>query len=146
MKKWIVYLWCLVAVVGAGTGCSDDEKENSWFAEIDNEQIVSRIEDAPAYVYATRKDYVFINYSEHADDYFINNINIDTCVFDIIDCMIGVSLADFNKYNIPIGSKVYITAEITNNNEVITEGMFDPGYDMFFHTPKAYLINIRIRE
>ena len=144
MKKWMFYLCCLLAGVGGFAGCSDDEENASWFAEIDNEQIVSTIENVPAYVCYIRKDYVFINYSEHAEDYFVNHIESD--LFDVIDCMVGVSLVDFNKYNIPIGSKVYLSAAITNNNEVITDGMLDPGYDRFFHTPKAYLIDIHIRE
>ncbi|MDY3068830.1 MAG: hypothetical protein SOR57_04075 [Parabacteroides sp.] len=143
------------------SSCDKDEDVLPWFDEIENEHIEFELKDAPAYVVRELKGYgyVLVSYSEEADEYFglqenmpaksISN-SADTTDFpDAEKKMIAVKSSDFEKYNISIPSKVYITASVTNNNTRNIEGLSEIDIEYILRRPqpkKAYLKDIRLRQ
>lgn len=167
MKKWIFYLCCLMAVIGGGAGCSEDEYNGPlYFNEMPNEEILFELKDEPGFVRAIIDGYAFISCSEYVDEflaypddgyipaeahqYDFDSVRYpaDTTIVpdrehlyfiydEILKEEICVFIDDFKKYDIPIGAKVYVTASVTNN--VIIESDGDKKY-------KAYLRDLRVRE
>ena len=144
MKKWIFYLCCLMAVVGGGAGCSEDEYNGPlYFDEMPNEEILFELKDEPGFVRAIIDGYAFISCSEYVDEFLAypddGYIPAEAHQYDdeILKEEICVFIDDFKKYDIPIGAKVYVTASVTNN--VIIESDGDKKY-------KAYLRDLRVRE
>jgi|LAHS01.1.fsa_nt_gb hypothetical protein len=102
------------------------------------ERITKELVNVPAYVYKEhtindfapqKRDnpracgYVLISYSKWADEYFANYPpktveemfeNYDRYKDVMFQSTISVKASDFEKFNIPINSKVYLTASITN--------------------------------
>lgn len=157
MKKRVFLIWSILslAMVIPFTSCGDDkemtEDDYPFYADMgDEEQIVSELEDVPAYVYDYYRQYVFICYSKYADDYYlspdINNLPQEV-IEDVHAHRIGVLATDFDKYDLPLNSKVYISASVTNNWHILASPEdFDPGYNQARLSAKSYLKDLRSRN
>lgn len=157
MKKRVFLIWSILslAMVIPITSCGDDkemtEDDYPFYADMgDEEQIVSELEDVPAYVYDYYRQYVFICYSKYADDYYlspdINNLPQEV-IEDVHAHRIGVLATDFDKYDLPLNSKVYISASVTNTGKILKiPGDVDPEIDQSRLSAKAYLKNLKPRD
>ncbi|MDR2968093.1 MAG: hypothetical protein LBV32_00645 [Tannerellaceae bacterium] len=147
-------LAAVVILIGL-ISCDKEEGELPYYDEIENEKVIAELDNVPAYVYDTYRDCVFICYSEYADEYYKAR-NEDPERFyafpneideDIWNHQIGVKRADFDTYGIPLNSKVYVSALITNNKAVkLDPNIIDAAWGGRALENKAYLINITPRN
>ncbi len=166
MKKWIVYLSCLMAGVGGFAGCSEDKYEGPhYFLERQNEKILYELVDEPGFVHMVREGYVFVSCSKYVDEFLayppddfipisssesLDRITYpkDTTIiydreylyfmlYDICKKEYGIYIDDFKEFDIPLGAKIYITASVTDNRVVESNG--DEQY-------KVYVHDLRMRE
>lgn len=145
------------------TACSDNEVEVEfpYYDEIENERVIAELNNVPAYVYDSFEGCVFICYSKYADEYYrVYNENPDnTATFsmeirnDIWEHQIGVRRSDFDTYSLFLGislhSKVYISASVTNNQNVKPVPNSNGEIALWSHLTsanKAYLKNIKPRN
>ena len=148
----------VIAFMGL-TACSDDqvEFEFPYYDEIENERVIAKLNNVPAYVYDSFEGCVFICYSKYADEYYkVYNENPDnTAKFsmeirnDIWAHQIGVERSVFYTYGIPLRSKVYISASVTNNQHVKPVPNSNGEIALWSHITsanKAYLKNIKPRN
>lgn len=135
--------------------CNDDLFITDTFEGTDKEKIVFDLKDTPAYVSREDGNYVSICYAEYAYEFYTDRENFfkDTpsSTFlqiekDVMDKRIGVAIEDYEKYKIPIGSKVYVSAQVTNRGRIFDEAdwLFDKSIQPIQR--KAYLIDLRIRN
>ena len=164
-KLFLALVW-IGMLLNINTSCNKDDEVQPWFNEIENEYVEFELEDAPAYVVAKQLDCIMINYSKYIDDYvewqesqdpFVSKSRTysmpDTGYIDWLDdiekCLIAVKASDFEKNNISIHSKVYVTASVTNNDSRNTEGMTTEDAESAIkygpRPKKAYLRDIRLR-
>ncbi len=152
------FISALLAVILALPGCGNDGKETDpypYYDEIENEQVIMELEDVPAYVRDTYRDCVFICYSKYADEYYDAYLRDSLSIYDfpteiqtdIQDHQIGIKLSEFANYEIPLYSKVYVSASVTNNKQVkmIPDGI-DPMWGIIATANKAYLKYIKPRN
>lgn len=145
MKRNVLLYLSALTILFLLSGCSKDEEEDSYYGKIKDERVVFELNDVPAYVLESYMGYVFICYSEYADEYFTGVPDTSLEVFnDVYDHMIGVSLHDFETYNIPLSSKVYVSASVTNNCRIMPKEL-NPGI-FYDRQVKAYLRDIRLRN
>lgn len=167
MKKWMFYLCCLLAGVGGFAGCSEEKYDGPlYFDEMADEEVIYELEDEPGFVRAIIDGYAFISCSEYVDEllaypddgsipaeahqYDFDSVRYPadtTIVYDreyllfiydeIVKEEFCVFVDDFKEYDIPVGAKVYVTASVTNN--VIMDSNGNKNY-------KVYLHDLRIRE
>lgn len=147
-------------------GCSEDNREDPYYDLNVKETVTAELENIPAYVLDYDKDCVFLCYSEYADVYYNyhfwgtgnsfpeednmtddEHAKIKKVIESITTHVIGVSKADFDKYNIKVHSKVYVTASVTDNCSVYEKSNINgiiplKGYSLSYH---AYLQNIEPR-
>lgn len=139
--------------------CSKDQGELEFplYEEIKDERVIAELDNVPAYVYDSAMDRVFICYSEYADEYYkIYNENPDyTAKFsmeirnDIWAHQIGVERSVFYTYGISLRSKVYISASVTNNQNVKPVPNSNGEISLWSHLTsanKAYLKNLKPRN
>lgn len=153
MKTKLFFLISLLAaVIVSFGGCGDDKEDlfiTDTFEGTENEVVVFELENVPAYVTTDYGGYVSIYYSEYVDDYFVNKNFKSGIEGDIMDHRIGVKLSDYNAYGIPLYSKIYISASVTNRGRALDENGEDFGYINGGVLPvqrKAYLIDLRSRN
>lgn len=161
-KTWTSFL--LAALLCAGVaGCSDDDEDDRIIVEtfegtdgMEGERITQELEDVPAYVTHAWDGYVSVFYSKYADIFWLapdstwkeHGFGYDE-EWDVINHRIGIPLKDFEQYDIPFYSKVYISASITNIGRILDDGHGDWFFDRDRYKYiqwKAYLKDIRIRE
>ena len=160
-------LFCIGMLLTISTSCNKDDEVQPWFDKIKNEHVELELMDVPAYVLMKKLDCVIITYSKYIDDYlesqenqdpFISkstkNTMLDTTSVDRVNVfdneyLIGVKASDFEKYDIPIPSKVYVTASVTNNNSRnirdMSEMEAESALKFGVRPKKAYLRDIRLR-
>lgn len=155
MRKRVFCIWsiCLLALMPLLMGCDkEDEEEDLILVEsfvgtdgMEGEKIVMELEDVPAYIMQddTIDDYVIIGYSnpdevaergnEAKEEYSANRI--------------GISTQEFSEFDIPLHSKIYISASVTNVERVLNDGpSIWPMDSSLDNLRKAYLRDIRIRN
>lgn len=123
------------------------------FEGTDGEEIDFTLENVPAYVYRIYEGYVTINYAQYAyeyyndHDYYMKELWSFQADNDIIDKRIAVSVEEFEKYNIPLKSKVYVSAKVTNRGRTLNEGLYDDDWGFFSDCiqRKAYLTGLKLR-
>lgn len=142
MKKWIVYLSCLLAGVGGFAGCDDDEYEGPlYFGEMADEEILFELKDVPARINGIDEGYVFISYSSDTLDVWWDDFSMISKAAlpdEANDGIIGVSLDDYKTYDISVHSWIFVSAKVTNNERVLEGG------DGIVR--KAYLIDLKIKK
>ncbi len=148
-EPWRQFLFpalLLLAMGMAVTACSSEEQEFSYWDESYPERIIEELVDIPAYVDTidtrTNGAYTKILFSRyHPYDADSLDAAISSNFNPFLTRIVLVETAKLEKYNIPLHSKVYITASVTNRHWNIV----DPGFsiDLPF---KAYLHKIRIRK
>lgn len=159
MKKRVVDIFrsgLIYLGVWAGmASCGDDVFVTNTFDGTDKEEIVLELKDAPAYVSCEDGEYVSICYAEYAYEFYTDREKFfkDTpsSIFlqiekEVMDKRIGVAVEDFDEYHIPIGSKVYVSAQVTNRGRIFDEEdwLFDKSVQPIQR--KAYLTGLRIRN
>lgn len=167
LSKLFSILLCLGILLNLTSSCSNDDEVQPWFDKVKNEHVELELVDTPAYVLMKKLDCVIITYSKYIDDIddflepqdpFISkstkSTTLDTTSVEVIDIfdneyLIGVKASDFEKYDIPIPSKVYVTASVTNNNSRnirdMSEMEAESALKFDVRPKKAYLRNIRLR-
>lgn len=158
-KKLLKLLLPLLACGMLFFGVSSCDKDPELFVTEDfegteGEEIDFTLENVPAYVHGIYEGYVTINYAQyayeyyHEYDYYKKELSTPQTEIDIIDKRIAVSVEEFEKYNIPLKSKVYVSADVTNRGKVLNEG--DHGDDWGFVSKciirKGYLTDLKSRE
>ena len=173
--KWNALASFLLALLlcAGMAGCSDDEEDDRIIVEtfngtdgMEGERITQELKYVPAYVrYADLTGYVSVFYSQYADVYWLKDESNPNIVkfttwyelysggtdeeWDVINHRIGIPLKDFEQYDIPFDSKVYISASVTNIGRILDDGhddwLFDRDRYKYIQW-KAYLKDIRIRE
>ena len=152
-ESWHQLLFSTLLLLAMGmtlTACSNDEDEQeqevSYWDESYPELIIEELVDIPAYVDTietrTNGAYTKILFSRyHPYDADSLDVAISSNFNPFLTRIVLVETAKLEKYNIPLHSKVYITASVTNRHWNIV----DPGFsiDLPF---KAYLHKIRIRK
>lgn len=152
MRKTLFLIWSAlaIAIVSLLAGCGEDEKTDDdypFYADIGElEQVVKELHDEPAYVYWYQRQYVFICYSKYAEEFYTSPEpnRLPRYIYEDVDTLrIGVSVQDFEKYNIPMNTWVYVSATVTDNCSILPiPGEFDPGF-IRTKAAKAYLKNLR---
>lgn len=152
MKRLLFVPWrqllfsALILFATTMTACSSEEQEVSFWDESYPELIIEKLVDIPAYVDTietiTNGAYTRIlfsrNHPYNADSLDVA-ISSNSKVF--LTRIILVETAKLGRYNIPLHSKTYITASVTNRHLNI----IDPGFSIDLPY-KAYLHEIRIRK
>ena len=151
-EPWRQFLFpalLLLAMGMAVTACSSEEQEFSYWDESYPEKIVEKLVDTPAYVTSElvpkSGEYTTILYSLNAESLDVAVNSNDYSGVGAI-CVETVKLTE-NK--IPLHSKVYITASVTNRSRLNPDyaikyyGLYDSGWANLPN--KAYLHKIRIR-
>ena len=147
----LIYLGLFVSM----TSCNDDLFITNTFEGTDKEEIVLELKDVPAYVSCEDGKYVSSCYAEYAYEFYTDREKFfeDTpsSTFlqiekNVMDKRIGVAIEDYDKYKIPIGSKVYVSAQVTNRGRIFDEEdwQFDKSIQPIQR--KAYLTGLRIRN
>lgn len=139
-------------------GCDKDDEEEELiivesFAGTDGmkgEKILFELKNVPAVVRYEQNGYVTVYYSKYADEYFKDNRLHCQDIKDIAAKRIGIALEEFNTYDIPFNSKIYISSAVTNITKFHSDDRdefdwwFGLEYEEFLYK-KAYLKDIRIR-
>ena len=144
----------LLAMGMAVTACSSDEdgseeQEVSYWDESYPEKIVEKLVDTPAYVTSElvpkSGEYTTILYSLNAESL---DVAVNSNDYSGVEA-ICVETAKLTENKIPLHSKVYITASVTNRCRLNPDyaikyyGLYDSGWANLPN--KAYLNKIRIR-
>ena len=165
-KLFLALVW-IGMLLNINTSCNKDDEVQPWFDKLKNEHVELELVDAPAYVLMKKLDCVIITYSKYIDDIdnflepqdpfiskYTKNSMLDTTSVEVVDIfdneyLIGVKASDFEKYDIPIPSKVYVTASVTNNNSRnirdMSEMEAESALKFGVRPKKAYLRDIRLR-
>lgn len=166
MNKKLFFIWsmCLLAIVPLLAGCDKDDEEEEELILVESfegtdgmegEKILFELEDVPAVVLDDHQGYISISYSQYADEFWTTDLTHSRkqeIEDDIIKHRIGVSSQEFNQYDIPFNTKVYISVSVTNLKRrlALENDTLDPWFDIEswnkLFQKKAYLKDIRIRE
>lgn len=158
MNKKLFFIWsiCLLAIVPLLAGCDKDDEEGEGLIVVESfegtdgvegERIIAELEDVPAVIRYERHEYVSLCHADHAEEYYINE-NLSYSL-EIIKALIAIKTAEFDDYDLPLNTKVYISASITNVVRHFDDSVLDD--DWFWHPGpiyqhKAYLKEIRLRK
>ncbi len=164
LSETFLVLFCIGMLLTISTSCNKDDEVQPWFDKIKNEHVELELMDVPAYVLMKKLDCVIITYSKYIDDFlepqdpfiskYTKNSMLDTTSVEVVDIfdneyLIGVKASDIEKYDIPIPSKVYVTASVTNNNSRnirdMSEMEAESALKLGVRPKKAYLRDIRLR-
>ena len=164
LSETFLVLFCIGMLLTISTSCNKDDEVQPWFDKIKNEHVELELMDVPAYVLMKKLVCVIITYSKYIDDFlapqdpfiskYTKNSMLDTTSVEVVDIfdneyLIGVKASDFEKYDIPIPSKVYVTASVTNNNSRnirdMSEMEAESALKFGVRPKKAYLRDIRLR-
>ena len=151
---WVMIFACLLLPAGLTACRGDDEEEISFWDESYPEEIVEELVDVPAYVETIDELSYGIYTCVHYHKSHPNNAELLDAVINSGDYSeirtIVVETEKLKKENIPLHSKVYITASVTNRCRINANymkqkhGFVDTGWLNF--ASKAYMHKIRERN
>ena len=145
---------CLLLPVGMTACGNDDEKEVSFWDESSPEEIVEELVEMPAYVETIDElssgTYTYVHYHKyHPNNAELLDAAINSGDYSEIRTIV-VETEKLRMENIPLHSKVYITASVTSRCRINADymkqktGFADTGWLNFAN--KAYLHKISERN